>query len=97
MEMAFGIFALVADWISGITRSDWKFFLMVGGAIWLLSFIKKMNERRETGFAKELERNDELADAAPEGHQLKWHVQHIREDLSLLCFLMMLSIMAQFF
>ena len=54
-----------------------------------------MNERREKGLAKELERNEEFA--APEANQLKWHVQHMREDLSLLCYLVGLSILLQFF
>jgi hypothetical protein len=92
MEMAFGIFALVADWISGL---DWKFILFWGGVIGAFAFIRKLNEKREAGLAKEFERNEKFAATAPETNQLKWHVRHMREDLSLLCFLVALLLGAQ--
>lgn len=59
---------------------SWVFplILVFGFPIW--------NVWREHGLHKEFERNEKHE--APETHQLKWDMRHIREDISLLCHIM---------
>jgi hypothetical protein len=45
---------------------------------------------RERQLAKEFERNEKFA--PPESDQLKWDFRHIREDINLLCHLMMILV-----
>lgn len=49
------------------------------------------NMWRERGLHKEFERNEKHE--APETHQLKWDVRHLREDINLLCHLMFVVVL----
>jgi hypothetical protein len=91
MEAAFAIFAVILDWMRGL---DWKFLIFVVASIWFFSYWRKLPEQHEKDLRNQYKQNDQSP--PPETDQLKWHVQHIREDLSLLCKLVGFLIMLQY-
>ena len=61
---------------------NWAYtlLLLIGWPLW--------NAYRERGLQKEFDNNPKFE--PPETNQLKWDLRHIREDISLLCHLMMI-------
>jgi hypothetical protein len=70
METALTLLGIVIDWFRSFTLSDLKFFIVLGVAVWVPSYFRKLNDLREKGLAEEFARNESFP--PPAADQLKW-------------------------